>query len=104
MATGTTDGSTQTWNAATGGQVGTPLACAQGVRYLGFGKDGASPYTACADGVVRRWPLGALSRGIDHIVRQTQLDLGQRLDENGEVEMVPWHEWQVLRGVAVGAP
>jgi WD40 repeat protein/tRNA A-37 threonylcarbamoyl transferase component Bud32/tetratricopeptide (TPR) repeat protein len=105
IVTASLDKTARLWDASTGVALAEPFKHTAGVEYAEFSPDGQQVVTTCLDGVVRLWHLPSLpSPAPSWLCRLVEAVGGNRLNDNGALEQVPFSELQALRTQLAASP
>jgi len=97
VATAGKDRQAHLWDVAAGEPLGVPLEHPGLVNSVAFTPDGKALWTACQDGVARKWRLSTLEGEADRIVLWAQVGNGLELGPGGEVRPLSADEWHQRR-------
>jgi WD40 repeat protein len=97
LATGSMDRSARVWDLSTGQPSSPRLRHANRVHRVAMSPDGRLLATASWDGTARLWRLPAVPTGRREMELRTWVELGARLDAQGNPVAIPWQQWCAYR-------
>src|SRR5207244_2214523 len=96
------DGTARLWDPVTRLPCGPPLMHGAYATSVAFSPDGRLLATGSFDKYARLWRVPPLISNLQEMERRTALALGARLNPQGLIQAMPWHEWQSLRKAHAG--